>query len=67
MGLVQGYLVHKKLRTPRTLQEDYAQGPMVVLGGVADSDEQGSPVGPNPPKITPPHLKLTPASQVYFT
>ena len=30
---LQGYLAHKKLRPPRTLQQDYALGPMVVLGG----------------------------------
>ena len=30
---VQGYLAHKKLRPPRTLQWDYTQGPVVVLGG----------------------------------
>ena len=28
---VQGGLDHKKQRTPRTLQEAYAQGPKVVL------------------------------------
>ena len=31
---LQGYLAHKKLLPPRTLQWAYAQGPMVVLGGV---------------------------------
>ena len=29
----QGHLAHKKEPPPRTLQYDYAQGPMVVLGG----------------------------------
>ena len=30
-SFLQGYLAHKKMRQPRTLQ--YAWGPMVVLGG----------------------------------
>jgi len=30
---VQGYLAHKKVPPPRTLQQDQAQGPVVVLGG----------------------------------
>ena len=30
----QGYLAHKKMPPPGTLQKAYAQGPMVVLGGV---------------------------------
>ena len=30
---VQVYLAHKKLPPPRTLQQDYAQGPMVVIRG----------------------------------
>ena len=34
---IQGYLAHMKQRPPRTLQLDYAQGTMVVLGGVAVS------------------------------
>jgi hypothetical protein len=29
----QGYLAHKKTPPPRTQQQAYAQGPMVVLGG----------------------------------
>ena len=29
---VQGYLAHKKQRPPRTLQQDYAWGPVVVQG-----------------------------------
>jgi len=33
--LVQGYLAHKKQRPPRTVQQEYAQGPMVVLWGGA--------------------------------
>ena len=47
---VQGYLAHKKQLLPRTLHEEYAEGPMVVLwvlwgsyGGV--SHERGTPVG----------------------
>ena len=43
---IQGYLAHKKQPPLRTLQQDYAQGPMVVLGGVAVSYERGTPVGP---------------------
>jgi hypothetical protein len=30
---IQEYLDHKKQRPPRTLQCDYAWGPMVALGG----------------------------------
>ena len=30
---LQGYLAHKKMPPPRTLQEAYAWGPTVVLGG----------------------------------
>ena len=32
---VQGYLTDKKMHPPRTLQEDYAQGPVVILGWLA--------------------------------
>ena len=32
------------VRPPRTLQNDYAQDPTVVLGGGAVSDERGTPV-----------------------
>ena len=32
-GGVQGYLADKKPPLPRTLQQDYVQGSMVVLGG----------------------------------
>ena len=32
-GCIQGYLAHKKLLPPGTIQQDYAQGPTVVLGG----------------------------------
>ena len=32
-GSLQGYLAHKKQRPPRTLQQDYAEGPALVLGG----------------------------------
>ena len=41
---VQGYLAHKKPRPLRTLQKDYAKGPMVVLGGGAVSYVRGTPV-----------------------
>jgi hypothetical protein len=30
---LQGYLAHTKQRPPRTLQWDYAWGPMMTLGG----------------------------------
>jgi len=43
---LQGYLAHKKTPPPRTLQEPYAWGPMVVLGGGAVSYERGTPVRP---------------------
>ena len=42
---VQGCLAHKKQRSPRTLQQDYAYGPMVVLKGGAVSYERSSQVG----------------------
>ena len=32
-SLIQGYLAHKNHPPPRTLQKDYTQGHMVVLGG----------------------------------
>ena len=41
---VQGFLAQKKQRPSRTLQKDYAQGPMVVLVGGAVSYERGTPV-----------------------
>ena len=40
---LQGYLTHKKQPPLRTLQYDYTQGPMVVLGGGAVSHERGIP------------------------
>ena len=40
----QGYLAHKKYPPPRTLQWDYAQVPMVFLGGGLVSYERGIPV-----------------------
>jgi len=42
---IQGYLAHKKLRTPRTLQQDYTWGPMAALGGGAVFHQRGTPVG----------------------
>ena len=47
---ISGYLVHKKQNPPRTLQQDYAQDPTVVLGGGAVSYERGTPVGHSAPK-----------------
>ena len=32
-GAVQGYLDRKKQHPPKTLQQPYAQGPMVILWG----------------------------------
>ena len=43
---LQGYLAHERYPPPRTLQQDYAQGPLVVLGGGAISYERGTPVCP---------------------
>ena len=40
---LQGYLVHKKLHPPRTLQQDYAYGPTAVLRGGAFSYERDTP------------------------
>ena len=42
--LVQGYLAHQKPPRPRTLQQTFAQGPVVVPGGGLVSYERGSPV-----------------------
>ena len=41
---IQGYLAHKKQRSPRTLQYDSASVLGVVQGGVAVSYERGTPV-----------------------
>ena len=41
----QGFLAHKKTPPPRTLQQEYAWGPMVGRRRGAVSDEQGTPVG----------------------
>ena len=40
----QGYLAHNQQPPPRTLQEDYTQGPTVVLGGGGGSYRRGDPV-----------------------
>ena len=42
---LQGYLAREKQRLPRTLQWDYAQGPLVDLWGGAVSYERGTSVG----------------------
>jgi hypothetical protein len=42
---LQGYLAHKKVQPPRTLEKAYAYGPVPILGGGAVSYEQGTPVG----------------------
>jgi len=41
---IQGNLAHKKQPPPRTLQWDFAQGPMEVLEEGAVSFERGTPV-----------------------
>jgi hypothetical protein len=41
---LQGYLTHEKPPSPRTLQQDFTLGPMVVLGGGAASYERGTPL-----------------------
>ena len=38
---LQGYLAHLKTPPPRTLQKDYAWGPVVALGGGAVPSERG--------------------------
>ena len=43
----RGASLTRKHPTPRTLQQDYAQGPMVVLLGGAFSYERGTHVCPN--------------------
>ena len=44
--MVQRNIAHKKQCRPRTLQQGYAQGPVVVLGGWAVSYERATPVEP---------------------
>ena len=44
VGGIQGYLAQEKYPPPRTLQQDFTQGPMVVITGGAVSREQGTPV-----------------------
>ena len=41
---ILGYLAHKKTPPPRTLQQAYAYGPMMVVGGGAASDGRGTSV-----------------------
>jgi hypothetical protein len=41
---VPGSLAHKKYPPPRTLQQDFTRGHMVVSGGGAVSYERGTPV-----------------------
>jgi hypothetical protein len=42
--VLQGYLAHKKPHPPMTLQQAYAEGPVVAWGGGAISYERGTPV-----------------------
>ena len=63
--ILQGYLDLKKQHPPRNLQKDYAQGPMVALGGGAVSYERGTPVhgveSPDPSRVvTSPGAPLAP-------
>jgi len=44
-GVYWVHLTHKKQRIPRTLQQDYAQCPVVPLEGGGVSYERGTPVG----------------------
>ena len=48
MALVQGYLAHKKPYPPRTLQQAYAWGPMVFLGGLLFLMSEVPLCSPNP-------------------
>ena len=41
---LHGYLAHEKTSPRRALQQAYAYGPMVFLGGCVFSYEQGTPV-----------------------
>ena len=41
---LQGYLAPNEHPPPRTLQQDYVEGPFVVLGGGVGSHERGTPV-----------------------
>ena len=45
---LEGYLVHKKLLPPRTLQYDYALGPMVVGETGCGKKTQARPLHPIP-------------------
>ena len=40
-----GFKIQDPTRPPMTLQQGYAWGPMVILGGGAFSYERGTPVG----------------------
>jgi len=42
---VQGHLAHQRVTAPRILQEGYAYGPMLALGGEAFCYERGTLVG----------------------
>ena len=60
---LQGYLAHKKQRTPRTLQQDYAECPMLVLGAGSRPmpDAAVAPQTPHPkPYIIPKPYALYP-------
>ena len=52
--LLQGYLAHKKQRPPKTLQQDYDQGPMEALWGGGVFYERGTHIGEHPMHSEPP-------------
>ena len=70
MSEVPLYLAHTKLPPPSTLQQTYAQAPMVVLGGGAVPHERGTPEPPLPEHWSGPHsvpmlvFKQSPTHQI---
>ena len=54
------YLALKRLCPPRTLQREYAQGPVVVQGGEAVSYARGTPLMiPAWPRCAPPPFRVS--------
>ena len=51
---MQGYLAHKKHPPPGTLQKDFTQGPLAILGGVLSLMSKAS-LYPAPAIGPPPH------------
>ena len=56
---IQAYLAHKKHPPPRTLQQHYSKGPMVVLGGWLFLLGEGSTVGVGIPQVERRLVRLT--------